>query len=226
MKAQFLDGDREAGFNMEQNALIAVNAERYYRSMTGFDEESWNIRDRHMMETLKRLVDFHGRASKGIVWEHNTHVGDARATGMHGAGLVNIGQLCREQYGESNVHLTGLAGYQGTVIAGDEWGAPMQEMEVPQARKESIEYLLHREYGANGYLLFSEEADKRYTSSIAHRAIGVVYDPANERRGNYVPSILSRRYNALVYFDNTHSLHPLHMQPHDEKMPETYPFGT
>src|SRR5215213_474766 len=87
LRAQFLDGDREAGFNTEQNALIAVNAEKYYSSMIGFDNESWNVRDRHMMETLVRLTKFHGDNAKGIVWEHNTHVGDARATNMAKQGM-------------------------------------------------------------------------------------------------------------------------------------------
>src|SRR6476469_2203376 len=108
LKAQFLDGDREAGFNTEQNALIAVNAEKYYRSMLGFDNESWNIRDHHMMETLDRLLQFHGKNAKAIVWEHNTHIGDARATNMKLAGMVNLGQLAREQYGINQVYLAGF----------------------------------------------------------------------------------------------------------------------
>ena len=142
-KAQHLDGDPEAGFNTEQNALIAVNAEKYYRSMLGFDNESWNIRDRHMMEILDRLLAFHGPKTKGIVWAHNTHVGDARATDMSAEGMVNIGELAREKYGRKNVYLVGFAGYAGGVIAGKSWGAPMEEMEVPEAREGSIEALLH-----------------------------------------------------------------------------------
>ncbi|HWJ27193.1 MAG TPA: erythromycin esterase family protein, partial [Flavisolibacter sp.] len=144
LKAQFLDGDREAGFNTEQNALIAVNAEKYYRSMMGFDNESWNVRDRHMMETLDRLRKFHGSRSKAIVWEHNTHIGDARATSMKRAGMINIGQLGREQYGEDQVYLVGFASYKATVIAGEAWGANMEEMTVPEARKGSIEDVLHK----------------------------------------------------------------------------------
>jgi erythromycin esterase len=225
MKAQFLDGDREAGFNTEQNALIAVNAERYYRSMMSFNDASWNIRDTHMMQTLEQLLKFHGSSSKGIVWEHNTHIGDARATDMARAGMVNIGQLAREQYGEENVYLAGFASYKGTVIAGSEWGAPMQEMEVPEARKESIEAMLHDEPGSNCYLLFREEKQHLFRTYLGHRAIGVVYNPARERKGNYVPSVLSNRYNALIYLDETKALHPLHLKPHIEKIPETYPFG-
>ncbi len=226
LKAQFLDGDREAGFNTEQNAFVVANAEKYYRAMVGFDNESWNVRDRHMMETLDRLMQFHGMKVKAIVWEHNTHIGDARATDMKRAGMVNIGQLAREEYGINEVYLVGFGSYSGTVIAGNEWGAPMQEMEVPPAREGSIEYNLHREMGANAYLLFNtEEMQKKYRESIRHRAIGVVYNPAHERHGNYVPSEMSKRYDAFVFLDQTRALHPLHMKPHHEKMPDTYPFG-
>ncbi len=226
MKAQFMDGDREAGFNTEQNALIAVNAEKYYRSMIGFDNESWNVRDRHMMETLERLMHFHGPNAKGIVWEHNTHIGDARATDMSRAGMVNIGQLARERYGKDNVYLVGFAGFSGTVIAGEEWGAPMEVMDVPPARPDSIEEMLHEENNGNGYLLFSDKENKIYESTIQHRAIGVVYHPSRENKyGNYVPSRLSQRYDALMYFDETRALHPLYLHPDKHKLPATYPFS-
>ncbi|MBV9988386.1 MAG: erythromycin esterase family protein [Chitinophagaceae bacterium] len=223
-RAQFLDGDREAGFNAEQNALIAVNAEKYYSSMIGFDNESWNIRDRHMMETLDRLLHFHGAGSKGIVWEHNTHIGDARATNMSRSGMVNIGQLARDAYGKDEVYLVGFASYQGTVMAGREWGAPMEEMEMPAARAGSIEQLLHRD-PVNRYLLMSEETGPVYESAIRHRAIGVVYDPGTEHFGNYVPSVLARRYDALIYLDETHALHPLHLHADKHKLASTYPFS-
>lgn len=226
MKAQFLDGDREAGFNTEQNALIAVNAEKYYSSMIGFDDNSWNIRDTHMMQTLHRLLQFHGDQSKGIVWEHNTHIGDARATDMKRSGTVNIGQLAREQYGNDAVHLTGFSSYTGTVIAGSGWGEPMQVMDVPEAREGSIEEELHAESNRNRYYLFSEPFDKRFSRHIKHRAIGVVYNPLQEKWGNYVPSLLSQRYDAFVFIDKTKALHPLHGEPHNQRMPETYPFGT
>jgi erythromycin esterase len=225
-KAHFLDGDREAGFNTEQNALIAVNAEKYYRAMMSFDNESWNVRDTHMMESLDRLLKFHGGGAKAIVWEHNTHIGDARATDMKHAGMVNIGQLAREQYGINNVYLVGFGSYQGSVIAGEEWGAPMKKMEVPQAREGSVEHMLHRESLQNRYLLFNtEDLRRQYESSIRHRAIGVVYNPNRERYGNYVPSVMAARYDAFIYLDETRALHPLHLKPHAEKVPETYPFN-
>lgn len=225
-KAQRLDGDREAGFNTEQNALIAVNAEKYYRSMLGFDNESWNIRDRHMMETLQRLVQFHGTCAKGIVWEHNTHIGDARATNMKKAGMINTGQLAREAWGSENVYLIGFGSYKGSVVAGRSWGAPMEILNVPDARDGSVEAQLHRQNGANGYLLFSEaHTAKLFQKPIPHRAIGVVYNPEHERVSNYVPSVMAQRYDAFIYLDETRALHPLHLHPNRHLVPETYPFG-
>lgn len=226
MKAQFLDGDREAGFNTEQNALIAVNAEKYYRAMMRFDNESWNVRDRHMMETLDRLMQFHGSKAKGIVWEHNTHIGDARATDMKKAGMINIGQLAREQYGINKVFLTGFGTYSGSVIAGQEWGANMQVMQVPPARNGSIEQQLHQQSVDNRYYIFNaEDLDAQFDAPLRHRAIGVVYNPENERYGNYVPTVLAQRYDAFIFLNETEALHALHMEPHNLKTPETYPFG-
>jgi erythromycin esterase-like protein len=179
-----------------------------------------------MMETLDRLMNFHGAGAKGIVWEHNTHIGDARATNMHRSGMVNIGQLARVQYGINKVYLVGFGSYEGTVIAGEEWGALMEEMEVPKAREGSIEYILHRESPQDRYLLFNTgTGEKLYDEQVHHRAIGVVYNPDRERYGNYVPSVMARRYDAFMYLDRTSALHPLHMQPHADKMPDTYPFG-
>ena len=225
-KAHHLDGDREVGFSTEQNALIAVNAEKYYRSMMSFDNESWNVRDTHMMETLDRLMQFHDGNAKGIVWEHNTHIGDARATDMKRAGMINIGQLAREQYGINDVYLVGFGSYTGTVIAGEEWGASMREVEVPPAREGSIEHQLHRESTKSRYLLFNtEDVQESYDRAIKHRAIGVVYNPENEKYGNYVSSTMSKRYDAFIYLDQTTALHPFGFRGKGEKMPDLYPFG-
>src|SRR5207248_2426621 len=119
------DGDgRDAFFVAEQNALVVKNAEAYYRAMVLSDESSWNVRDRHMAETLERLLAFTAPGARAVVWEHNTHIGDARFTDMAASGEVNLGQLARERYGEADAVLVGFGTHQGAVIAGRAWGAP------------------------------------------------------------------------------------------------------
>lgn len=218
--------DAENVFSAEQNALVMVNAEKYYRAMVKGGPHSWNLRDRHMADTLERLLKFHGEDSKVIVWEHNTHIGDARATDMSAEGMYNIGELARLQHHEKGVVLVGFGSYRGTVIAGRSWGAPMQKMNVPPARKGSWEYLLH-ESGAEDKLLIMDDFmnDAFMENHIGHRAIGVVYHPDYEKYGNYVPSILPMRYDAFVYLDETNGLNPLHIRPDGHQVPETYPFG-
>jgi erythromycin esterase len=208
--------DHENAFNAEQNALVAVNAEKYYRAMIKGGPHSWNVRDRHMADTLERLLKFHGENSKVIVWEHNTHVGDARATDMVDEGMFNIGELARMQHAD-----------KGSVMAGQSWGAPMQAMQMPEARKGSWEYLLHRAGKENKLLLMNDFAgnDMFMENHIGHRAIGVVYNPQYEQYGNYVPTILPLRYDAFIYLNETKALNPLHIEPDGAQIPETYPFG-
>ncbi|WP_048921325.1 erythromycin esterase family protein [Rufibacter radiotolerans] len=214
----------EAVFDAEQNALVAVNAERYYKAMIRGGGSSWNVRDEHMMETLNRLLEFHGPDAKAIIWEHNTHVGDARFTDMARAGMVNIGQLAREKYGRENVYLTGFGSYEGSVIAGEAWGAPMKKMEVPPARAGSWEEWLHS-LGATDKLLLSRELRDidEMRQLIAHRAIGVVYDPNREAYGNYVPTIIPERYDAFLYLDETEALRPFIVKTKEKEPPEMYP---
>lgn len=214
--------DDEGAFSARQNALVAVNAEKYFRAMVRSGAESWNVRDRHMSETLTALLDFHGPESKAIVWEHNTHIGDARATSMARRGMVNLGQLAREKYSEENVVLVGFGSYKGFVIAGREWGAPMKIMQVPEAIKGSWEHLLHQIDNRNRLLIFDSES--KFKRPIEHRAIGVVYNPEQEQYGNYVQSFMSQRYDAFIYLDSTTELHPLHLNVDSKKIPETYPF--
>jgi erythromycin esterase len=224
---RYREQDREAYFDAEQNALVAKNAELYYRTMIRGGPESWNVRDRHMMQTLDRLMAHHGPDARAIVWEHNTHIGDARFTDMASAGMVNIGSLCRELHEDEGVVLVGFGTHRGTVIAGSEWGAPMERMEVPPGREGSWEAIMHEAGAENKLLLFhGEKDDERMLRSRGHRAIGVVYHPETEHFGNYVPSILPRRYDAFLYLDETMALHPLHLEPipgHD--VPETFPTG-
>jgi erythromycin esterase len=219
------DGDREAALNAEMNALVAADAEKYYTAMISFNDNSWNVRDAHMVSTLNSLMKFHGTDAKVIVWEHNTHVGDARATDMQSEGLYNVGQLVREQHQEEGVVIVGFSSYKGTVIAGRRWGGEMQVMEVPGAMKGSIEDILHKDSSENKLLILNNEKLKeRFKSWKGHRAIGVVYNP-NAEIGNYVPTILPSRYDALLYIDKTKALFPLHILPNGHLMPETYPFG-
>ena len=216
---------REAAFGAEQNALVAVNAERYYRAMIRGGGSSWNVRDRHMMETLIRLLDLHGPDAKAIIWEHNTHVGDARYTDMARSGMVNVGQLVREHYGEQNTFIVGFGSYKGSVIAADEWGDPMEKMEVPPAPRGTWEHLLH-EISPQNKLIFSKDLRQvpELKDTIGHRAIGVVYHPKMERFGNYVPSIMPYRYDAFAYVDVTRALHPLAIYQDHTQPPDLYPW--
>ena len=219
--------DYENVFSAEQNALITVNAEKYYRTMLEGGAHSWNVRDMHMTETLDRLLNFHGKNSKAIVWEHNTHIGDARATDMVEDGMYNIGELARIKHHEKGVVLVGFGSYKGSVTAGKNWGAEMQTMRVPEAQPGSWEHMLHKADAHDQLLImddFLENIDL-LENHIGHRAIGVVYDPNRERFGNYVPTILPLRYDAFVFLDETSALHPLHVTPDGHQIPETYPFG-
>ena len=221
-------GDAEAAFNAEQNARVAVGAENYYRTMVEGGPESWNVRDRHMTDTLEHLLQYHGPGSKAIVWEHNTHIGDARATPMSDYGMVNVGQLVRERHDRDDVVLVGFGSYRGTVIAGRSWGAPMKRLTIDEARPESWEGVLHTTLGEDSLLIFADSVDasEAFSEVRGHRAIGVVYDPYIDRSGSYVPTALSERYDAFVYLEETHALHPMHIEPEAAlEPPETYPWG-
>jgi len=198
----------EAGLSAEINALVGVNAETYYRTMIRGDAESWNVRDTHMIDALDLVANYYGPEAKGVVWEHNTHIGDARATDMAAEGMVNVGQLAREKYGPENVFAIGFGTYEGTVVAGSAWGAPLEVMTVPPGRQGSWERLLHDAGAFDKYIVFSDDPEL-YRILLPHRAIGVVYDPARERYGNYVPSILADRYDAFVHYDISRALRPI-----------------
>lgn len=139
--------------------------------------------------------------------------------------MVNVGQLAREEMGLKEVVLVGFGSYHGTVVAGSEWGAEMQIMDVPAARKDSVEAILHRESPEDRLLIFDRTSKQRFDTTLPHRAIGVVYHPEFESRGNYVPSVLSSRYDAFVFLDETTAVHPLHIKTDGSQVPETYPFS-
>jgi erythromycin esterase-like protein len=230
---EFKQDGREAYFNAEQNALVAKNAELYYRTMVRGGSQSWNVRDHHMVDTLDRLMAHHEQLNpeaKAIVWEHNTHIGDARFTNMANAGMVNVGQLVRQAHDDEGVVLVGFGSHHGTVIAGEEWGAPMERMRMPAARDGSWEDVMHDAVAAKGSaLLVFDDADDGgvpgLDEPIDHRAIGVVYDPRHEQWGNYVPTIIPRRYDAFLFIDETRALSPLHLPVRVGEVPETFPSG-
>ena len=217
----------EIEFDALQNAEVLAGAERYYRTMVRADGESWNVRDCHMADTLDRLIAHHGPSSKAVLWEHNTHIGDARATDMATFGMINVGQVVRERHHRDGVVLVGFGGHHGHVIAAPAWGAPMQRMTVPGAPPNTHEDLIDHATPRDSLFVFPDHRDTPWLSARrGHRAIGVVYDPDRDHRGNWVPTIMGRRYDAFCYFPSTAALHPLHgevPQPHAEL--ETYPWN-
>lgn len=210
-----LEGRGDAAFRARQNARVVKNADAYNRAMARGGVASWNVRDRHMMETLEALAA-HQRGVRAIVWEHNTHVGDARFTDMAEQGVINVGQLARERFRAEGVVLVGFGSHRGTVVASRAWGARRQVMDVPPARRGAWEDLLHRAWGGDGLLLLDGAREPASLQALrGHRAIGAVYQPESEQLGNYVPTNLPRRYDAFLFVDQSEALHPLRAEPRD-----------
>jgi erythromycin esterase-like protein len=192
---------------------------------------SWNLRDRHMAETLDHLVthlDRQGDRTKVVIWEHNSHLGDARATEMGDAGELNVGQLVRERYGHDAV-LVGLTTYSGTVTAASNWGAPAERKRVQPGLPGSYETLFH-DTGIPRFLL-SLRGDGKVVADLRERrlerAIGVIYAPETERLSHYFYARLADQFDAVLHFDQTQALEPLERTPHwkTDEVPETYPSG-
>ncbi|MBU6154603.1 MAG: erythromycin esterase family protein [Bdellovibrionales bacterium] len=220
-------------FSAEQNARIVVNAENYYRALLSSDERSWNVRDGHMMETLDLLLELSvklNRKPKGIVWAHNTHIGDYRATPMAKEGYVNLGGLARQTFGPEKVALVGFGTHSGRLVASNAWGGREQVLMLPPGREGTWEWHFHEalelKKWKQGYVLF-EETDREgpFAEVLGHRAVGVVYHPGSEGRGNLVPTSLCNRYDAFVFIDETSALHSLHSVHEMGRFPETWPGG-
>ncbi len=218
-------------FFAEQNARLVLNAERYYRAMFRGRVESWNLRDRHMAETLDALVthlNSQGEPAKVALWEHNSHLGDARATYMADYGELNVGQLAREHYGPDAV-LIGFTTYTGTVTAASDWDGPAERKRVRPALGNSYEATFH-DVDAPNFLLPLRDSGP---ASIAvreprlERAIGVIYLPQTERQSHYFKARLSDQFDAVIHFDETHALEPLERYVFWEtgEPPETFPTG-
>ena len=221
----------EVFFDVILNARIVCASERYYRSMMLGTEDSWNVRDNHMMETIKLLLNKYGEGSKGIVWAHNNHVGDYRATDMLKNKQVSLGGLARQYLGKENVALIGFSTNTGTITASSSWGGPIQVLTVPKAIDRSIEAEFHNAIPRIGssdfYVLLNDIPESSSLDEIlGHRSIGVVYQPLNEHRDNYPPTVLQKCYDAFFYLDKTQALNPQKIKVDIEKIPETYPHGT
>ncbi len=214
-------------FFAEQNARLVRNAEEYYRSMFGGRVLSWNLRDTHMMETLEALLAHVRRTSgdaRAVIWAHNSHLGDARATSMGDAGELNLGQLVREKYGHQ-ARLIGFTTHTGTVTAASNWDEPAQRKRVRPSLPDSYERLFH-DVGVPQFLLLLDDEDIRPMLSTPRleRAIGVIYRPDTERISHYFKAHLPEQFDAVMHIDETHALEPLEAWSRDEAdLPETYP---
>jgi erythromycin esterase-like protein len=230
-----LDGENAADelFYAQQNARVAQNAEAYYRTMFLGRNASWNLRDEHMADTLDALrahiAKRKGSPAKVVVWAHNSHIGDARATEMGDHGQLNLGQLVRERHGLAETFLLGFTTHDGTVTAASEWDAPAEKKSVRASLANSYERLLH-DTGLKQFFL--RMRDRRYLSELLQerrleRAIGVIYLPENERMSHYFYASLSQQFDAVIHVDTTQALRPLEavVQPQHDEAPETYPTG-
>ena len=223
----------DAHFFAEQNARLVRNAERYHRAMFRVGPEAWNLRDRHMAETLDALREHRrgadGKPARVVVWAHNSHVGDARATELAEFGQLTLGQLAREAYGPDDAVLVGFSTFGGTVTAASAWGEPATVMRVGPASEDTTEALLH-ETGLSHLLLVMGE-DARATAALAptrlQRAIGVTYRPQTERISHHVFADVTRQLDVLVHLDTTTALEPLDGYPgwQLEDVAPTYPSG-
>lgn len=220
------DGISNELFSAGENATVVRDAERYYRTMFGGRISSWNLRDNHMAETLDRLLNHLGPNSKMVVWAHNSHLGDARATEMGRAGELNLGQLVRQRHPDESF-LIGFTTYSGEVTAASNWDEPAQRKVVRRALPSSIESLFH-ETGLGDFLLLMRDGSVRaaLAKPLLERAIGVIYRPETERVSHYFEARIAEQFDAVIHVDRTLALIPLETtvpwQQGDE-VPETFP---
>ncbi|HYD99225.1 MAG TPA: erythromycin esterase family protein [Alphaproteobacteria bacterium] len=219
--------DRADALDAVMNAKLVADAERYYRVMYYGSVESWNLRDTHMFETLQAILKARGGAAKAVVWAHNSHIGNAAATEMGERGELNIGQLCREHYGD-DAALIGFGTDRGTVAAADDWDGAMRIKQVRPSHRDSYERLMH-DTGLPSFFLDLRRGEKpallqALRARRLERAIGVIYRPETELLSHYFDAALTRQFDGYVWFDETRAVTPL-AAPETHIQPETYPFG-
>lgn len=210
-----------------QNARLIASAERYYRAMFYGGAETWNLRDTHMFETLEHLLEARGPDAKAVVWAHNSHIGDARHTDMGRLrGELNLGQLCRERFGD-DVASVGLGTHSGTVAAATDWGGPMEVKTVRPSHEDSYERICHKTRMSRFLLDMAEGSDigNRLAEPRMERFIGVIYRPETELQSHYARASLSRQFDAWLWFDETRALTPLGPEHAPEGAADTWPFG-
>lgn len=233
--AQYLARDgwiaEDEWFFAEQNASLVRDAEEYYQLMYRSDQSSWNLRDRHMAATLDALLehlDHQVDHAKVVVWEHNSHVGDARATMMSLRGELNVGQLARQRHGRDACALIGFTTFDGTVTAAENWGEPARRWAVRPALPESHEALLHEVPLADFWLsTATDETRSVLTQSRLERAIGVIYRPRTERPSHYFAANLAEQFDVVIHLDHTNAVEPLERTARWDRgePPETFPTG-
>ncbi|GLR68314.1 protein-L-isoaspartate O-methyltransferase [Acidocella aquatica] len=219
--------DGERFMDAMQNARLVSDAERYYRIMYQGSRASWNLRDNHMFETLKALLDFHGTDAKAIVWAHNSHIGNAAATEMAARGEFNIGQLCKGSFGDG-AYAIGFGTHSGTVAAASSWDGVMEIKSVRPSLPQSYERLCHETGHPRFMLPLRAESAPRARAKLLtphlERAIGVIYRPETERGSHYFQAVLPEQFDEYVWFDSTQAVTPFETKEL-EGLPDTYPFG-
>lgn len=221
---------RDEQFEAERNAYVVLNAEHYYRAMFGGRANTWNLRDGHMVNTLlalRRHLRDSGRSGRIVVWAHNSHLGDARATQMGERGESSVGQMLREQAGLEQVLSVGFTTYTGHVTAARDWDAPAERRWVRPARSDSYEHLLHRTGLDRFFLPLHDDAGDALSAPRLERAIGVVYRPETEMASHYFSASLSAQFDAVLHVDATTAVEPFDVTGHwvAHEPPDTFPFG-
>lgn len=217
----------EQFFDAEQNAKLIVNAERYYRTLYCAENNSWNQRDQHMFEALQAVLEFRGSKSKAVVWAHNSHIGDARATQMGARGELNIGQLARQEYGDKAYNI-GFGTDHGTVAAASRWGGPMEIKPVQPSHIDSYERVFHK-VSTDNFLLplrypLNEDIRKELLPERLERAIGVIYRPETEMQSHYFYASLPSQFDEYIWFDKTRAVEALTKEIGEGTF-DTFPFG-
>jgi protein-L-isoaspartate(D-aspartate) O-methyltransferase len=225
-RLEYAEHDGERFLDVVQNARLVANAERYYRIMYYGSRASWNLRDSHMFETLQSLLTFYGPDSKGLVWAHNSHIGDAAATEMFARGEHNLGHLCREEFGDS-AYAIGFGTYGGTVAAASAWDGPMEIKTIVPALSQSYESVCH-ESGVESFLLDLHQQSLDGADGLRkprlERAIGVIYRPETELASHYFQAVLPYQFDEYVWLDRTNPIAPFAIETL-KGLPDTYPFG-